>query len=271
MRIQSSHTIDERGLDAYFTCVEAVEALILLEGSRLPQRIWEPAAGDGAIVKALRASGRTVHASDIADYGLPGCHIMDYLSAPKMPAAWVYGVVTNPPYRRAQAFAGRALAEVPYVALLLRTNFLMDAERRGRWLDRNEPTRTYYLLPRLPMMHREGYQGKKSSSNTPFTWVVWQECAPREFPAARLLARVARNPKAEALRGAGKSAHRTPRRARGVQDVSDLGISHDQSSQWQQLAEIDEAEFYSDAGASPSGCGASCCRRARLTLQLSSL
>jgi hypothetical protein len=166
MRIQSSHTIDERGLDAYFTCVEAVEALILLEGSRLPQRIWEPAAGDGAIVKALRASGRTVHASDIADYGLPGCHIMDYLSAPKMPAAWVYGVVTNPPYRRAQAFAGRALAEVPYVALLLRTNFLMDAERRGRWLDRNEPTRTYYLLPRLPMMHREGYQGKKSSSNT---------------------------------------------------------------------------------------------------------
>jgi hypothetical protein len=32
------------------------------------------------------------------------------------------------------------------------------------------------------MMHREGYQGKKSSSNTPFTWVVWQEGAPREFP-----------------------------------------------------------------------------------------
>jgi hypothetical protein len=55
----------------------------------------------------------------------------DYLSAPKMPAAWVYGVVTNPPYRRAQAFAARALAEVPYVALLLRTNFLMDPSVAG--------------------------------------------------------------------------------------------------------------------------------------------
>jgi hypothetical protein len=99
-----------------------------------------------------------------------------------MPAAWVGGVVTNPPYRYAQRFAERALAEVPYVALLLRTNFLMDAERRGRWLDRNEPTRVYYLLPRLPMMHREGWTGKRSSSNTPFSWVVGQEGAPREFP-----------------------------------------------------------------------------------------
>ena len=87
----------------------------------------------------------------------------DYLSASKMPAAWVEGVVTNPPYRYAQRFAERAF----YVALLLRTNFLMDAEDRGCWLDRNEPTRADYLLLRLPMMHREGWTGKRSSSNTP--------------------------------------------------------------------------------------------------------
>jgi hypothetical protein len=99
-----------------------------------------------------------------------------------MPAAWVGGVVTNPPYRYAQGFAARALAEVPYVAFLVRTNFIMDAERRGRWLDRNEPTRVYYLLPRLPAMHREGWQGNRVSSNTPFAWVVWQEGAPRSFP-----------------------------------------------------------------------------------------
>jgi hypothetical protein len=98
----------------------------------------------------------------------------DYLSASKMPGAWVGGVVTNPPYWYAKRFAERALAEVPYVALPLRTNFLMDAEGRGCWLDRNEPTRVDYLLQRLPMMHREGWAGKRSSSNTPFSWVVWQ-------------------------------------------------------------------------------------------------
>jgi hypothetical protein len=182
MRIQSNRGSKKRGLDPYFTCPEAIEALILLEGDRIPQRLWEPAAGNGAIVLPLRATGRIVMSSDIHNYGLPGCHIVDYLSAPKMPAAWVYGVVTNPPYRYAQRFAMRAISEVPYVAFLVRTNFIMDAERRGRWLDRNEPTRVYYLLPRLPMMHHQAWTGKKSSSNTPFAWVIWQEGAPRKFP-----------------------------------------------------------------------------------------
>ena len=99
-----------------------------------------------------------------------------------MPKDWVQGVVTNPPYSSAQAFAERALREVGYVALLLRTNLLMDSKDRGRWLDRHEPTRAYYLLPRLPMMHREGWDGKRSTSNTPFAWVIWQQGASREFP-----------------------------------------------------------------------------------------
>jgi hypothetical protein len=184
MRIQSTHDSAARGLDAYFTCPEAIEALILLEGDRIPKRIWEPAAGDGAIVLPLRATGRIVHASDIADYGLPGCHTMDvaYLSAPAPPAGWADGAITNPPYGSAQKFAAKMISEFPYVALLVRTNFLMDGEARGRWLDRNPPTRTYYLLPRLPMMHRHGWEGARSTSNTPFAWVVWQKDVPREFP-----------------------------------------------------------------------------------------
>jgi hypothetical protein len=174
MRIQSSHDFAARGLDAYFTCPEAIEALILLEGDRLPQRIWEPAAGNGAIVKPLRATGRTVLASDIADYGLPGCRIVDYLSAPTPPAGWADGIVTNPPYGLAQEFVAKAISEVGYVALLVRTNFLMDGEERGRWLNRNPPTRTWYLLPRLPMMHRHGWEGARSTSNTPHCWAVWE-------------------------------------------------------------------------------------------------
>jgi hypothetical protein len=183
MRIQSRHKTEEHELDAYFTCPEAIEALIRVEGDRMPRRIWEPAAGGGAIVLPLRASGRVVMASDIHDYGLlPDCRIMDYLSAPSMPKGWVEGVVTNPPFRWSQDFAERALSEVGYVAFLARTNFLMDSEERGRWLDQHEPSRTYYLLPRLPPMHREGWTGKRVTSNTPFAWVVWQRGAPREFP-----------------------------------------------------------------------------------------
>jgi hypothetical protein len=114
MRIQSTHNFKTRGLDVYFTCREAIEAFILLEGDRIPQRIWEPAAGNGAIVLPLRETGRTVLASDIADYGLPGCRIVEYLSAPTPPAGWAYGIVTNPPYGLAQEFAAKAISEVRY-------------------------------------------------------------------------------------------------------------------------------------------------------------
>jgi hypothetical protein len=114
VRIQSTHKQTDRGLDAYWTCPEAIETLILLEGGRIPLRIWEPAAGNGAIVLPLRSTGRIVMASDIHDYGLPGCHIMDYLSAPSPPAGWTDGIVTNPPYGLAQEFAAKAIGEIPF-------------------------------------------------------------------------------------------------------------------------------------------------------------
>jgi len=98
LRINSTHDFGERGLDAYFTCPEAIRSLIVLEGPRLPQRIWEPAAGDGAIVRELIASGRKVVASDVQDYGL-----VDYLTAPQM--VGVDGIVTNPPFKLAIEFA----------------------------------------------------------------------------------------------------------------------------------------------------------------------
>jgi N6-adenosine-specific RNA methylase IME4 len=51
MRIQSSHGHAERGLDAYFSPPEAVLRLLGSEEDHLPNGIWEPAAGDGAIVR----------------------------------------------------------------------------------------------------------------------------------------------------------------------------------------------------------------------------
>src|SRR5579885_2293597 len=68
-----------RPLDAYFTEPWCTEALL---GSRvkLPLRILEPACGDGAIVRVLRAAGHQVVASDVADYGLEGAFLRDFLT-----------------------------------------------------------------------------------------------------------------------------------------------------------------------------------------------
>ncbi len=171
MRIQSSHDHEARGLDAYFSPPEAVWSLLAIEAGHLPQRIWEPAAGDGAIVKPLREAGYDVAASDLADYGLAGCATgVDYLKA--RPMAGIAGVVTNPPYRLAMAFAEKALAEVPYLALLLRTNFL-ESTARLPFFRRHRPARIWISSRRLPMMHRHGWQGPRAPSNTCFAWFVW--------------------------------------------------------------------------------------------------
>jgi len=50
--------LSERRDDCYGTPSVAVEALLRVE--ELPHRIWEPAAGHGAIVNVLRAAGHVV-------------------------------------------------------------------------------------------------------------------------------------------------------------------------------------------------------------------
>ena len=170
LRIQSSHTREERGLDPYFTCPEAVHALLCLEAEQLPRVIWEPAAGDGAIVRPLRDAGRTVIASDVADYGLAGCMIADYLTADPPPE--IEEIVTNPPFRQAADFVRKAITEVPYIALLLRTNFLEGADRLALF-EHHPPARIRVSSRRLPMMHRRGWDGPRASSNTAHAWFVW--------------------------------------------------------------------------------------------------
>jgi len=160
----------DRGDDAYFSPPEAVSALLAIEAAHMPASVWEPAAGAGAIVKPLRQSGRTVIASDIRDYGLEACEApINYLEA--APRA-IEGIVTNPPYRLAAEFVEKATEEAPYVAMLLRTNFL-ESTRRKSLFERKPPARVWVASRRLPMMHRLGWAGPQAPSNTCFAWFVW--------------------------------------------------------------------------------------------------
>ena len=173
MRIQSSHDHAARGLDAYFSPQEAVLSLLGIERNHLPKCIWEPAAGDGAIVQPFKAAGFQVVASDIADYGLAECKAgVDYLKA--RPLSGVEGIVTNPPYKLAVKFAEKALQEVPYLALLLRTNFL-ESTARLAFFRQHQPARIWISSRRLPMMHRHGWNGPRAPSNTCFAWFIWDE------------------------------------------------------------------------------------------------
>jgi hypothetical protein len=92
-----THRHIERGDDFYPTPPEAVHALLSVY--QPPPCVWEPACGDSAIVKVLRAAGHDVIASDLNDWGSPDSSSrVDFLMEREAPAG-CQGIVTNAPYR----------------------------------------------------------------------------------------------------------------------------------------------------------------------------
>jgi hypothetical protein len=105
----------------------------LLDAESITGPVWECAAGRGAIVRSI---------------------------------------VTNPPYQRAGEFVRHALTLVPHVVMLVRLAFL-ESQRRADVLDDGRLARVYPFANRLPMMHRDGWQGPKASNSIAHAWLVW--------------------------------------------------------------------------------------------------
>lgn len=167
------HELSARGNDLYETPPEAVRALMAVE--QLPQRLWEPACGPGSIVRVLRGAGHDVLATDLVDYDSPNqmYHGVDFL-IPGLAEAFNdrRAIITNPPYKFADDFVRRALHLSDTVYMLLRLPFL-ESERRRDILEGGRLSRVWVFRNRLPMMHRDGWDGPKNSSATAYAWFVW--------------------------------------------------------------------------------------------------
>ncbi|ESZ60672.1 hypothetical protein NL532_24220 [Mesorhizobium sp. C120A] len=195
-----------RGVDFYASPYAALPPLLVAEGKRLPKVLWEPAAGNGALVLPLRNRGFKVAATDINDWGCPDSESsVDFTSdlAAQYGASLRrshpdFGIVTNPPFGIIEQFVERAVAMSPYVALLCRLAFL-ESEGRMNWWKQVGLRRVHLISERLPMMHRHGYVGPKLSNagmcfcwfifepgkrpahQVPIRWISWK-AACRKFP-----------------------------------------------------------------------------------------
>lgn len=165
------HALADRKDDLYETPPVAVQALLTVE--TLPELIWEPACGPGSIVRELRTAGHKVYATDLVDYGCPDSESrIDFLMEQTAPT-YIGAVVTNPPYKLAGEFVSHAMMlGIPKVVMLLRLAFL-ESERRRAILESGMLARVHVFRNRLPMMHRDGWEGPKASSAVPFAWFVW--------------------------------------------------------------------------------------------------
>lgn len=164
------HNIKDRANDLYETPEVAVRALLKVEC--IPLTVWEPSCGPGAIVRVLRDSGRAVIATDLVDYGCPDSESRrDFLMESEAPAG-VPAIVMNPPFKLAEEFVEHAIKLVPEVYALLRVAFLEGL----RWERALKPhlARVHVFAPRLPMMHRAGWDGPiNSNSGMAFAWFVF--------------------------------------------------------------------------------------------------
>lgn len=160
-----------RAHDYYATPPEATRALLAAEGEHLRAHIgdcrpaiWEPACGDGAICRVLEAEGwGPVVASDLIDRG-HGEGGIDFLASTKLRAP---AIITNPPFRLAEAFVRHALLTLRcgWLALLLKATWWHAAERAALW--RECPPAAIH-----PLTWRLDFTGGGSPAME-CAWMVW--------------------------------------------------------------------------------------------------
>ena len=160
----------DRAYDLRETPVEATQALIRTGELNKYRVLFEPCAGKGAISRVLIASGGwRVIAHDLIHYPgadknvEPDCDFFKFYSK-----SYLQAIVTNPPYRWADAFIRHGLSLGLPVFVLLR---LMALEGAGRSDIMEHLYHVYIGIERLPMMHRPGWRGKKLKQGAmPFGW-----------------------------------------------------------------------------------------------------
>ncbi len=193
----ASATKEERGANLYETPPEAMFTLLALE--EFTACVFEPACGRGAISRMLEAFHYSVVLADINDYGTADSNgelqaVQDFLTS-QPPEAGSYDIVTNPPYGDIlNAFVAYALRvyKPRKMALLLNLNFLCGFadDDRNFVMDDCPPARVYVFKRRLPMMHRDGWDGNKASSRMNTAWFVWERDEAGNYGSATVVRRV---------------------------------------------------------------------------------
>lgn len=177
------HALKDRKNDLYETPPAATHAL--MRAVNLPQTVWEPCCGPGAIVQVIRASGRRCIATDLVDYACAdSISGVDFLMESKAPEG-CNTILTNPPYKLADQCVRHGLTLCDVVIVLCRLSYLEGAGRSD--IIDGHLSRIFVGTERLPMMHRSGWEGPKVKAGAmQFAWFVFT----RQRPLQTILERI---------------------------------------------------------------------------------
>lgn len=146
--------------------------------------VWEPACGEGHMSAVLAESFAHVSATDVFAYA--------GLGPDRRPVGWlgtfdVLGedandrvfdwIVTNPPFKTADAFARRLVPLASKgTALLVRTAWLEGGDRYLRLFRDLPPTLIAQFCERVPMTR--GRWDPAADTATAYAWVIWRRPLP---------------------------------------------------------------------------------------------
>lgn len=181
---------ERRTHDFYPTPPEPIRALLDADGERIRAcgSVWEPACGDGAMVREIRAAGIPCCASDLIDRGCPDSWRADYFTCLRSRGR---AIITNPPYDLINARDGHgrwlkhtlAMPGWDYCALLLNWDWpAARANGLGELLD-TQPFSYCYLM-RWKIDFTGG--GAPPQRNA---WFVWDRAWTGAEPAFRFINR----------------------------------------------------------------------------------
>jgi hypothetical protein len=141
--------------------------------------VWEPAAGNGSLTRALLGLGAGVFSSDIVDYGFPLHAVHDFTLVGEPAHLGLYDfIITNPPFgprgKLAEAFIAAGLARLRpgrALCLLLPADFDSAKTRGHLFAGCSDFAAKITLTRRITWFERT--DGKRAAPKENSSWYVW--------------------------------------------------------------------------------------------------
>lgn len=153
--------------DLYPSDPDQVRGLLKVE--KFKGTIWEPACGDGVIVKILRRRGYKVIATDLVSHGC-GRGGVDFLKETKRRADIVF---TNPPFSLWLAFARHALKLGVKKLVLLGSIGIKEGRAVSEFMRATKMARMVQPVGRVKILPH-GARDKGHSPRAVYCWYVWE-------------------------------------------------------------------------------------------------
>jgi hypothetical protein len=175
-----------RAHDAYMTAqVEPIRALLAADGQRIRDlgSVWEPACGEGHLVREIRSFGVPCCASDLIDRGCPDSWQADFFTCFRSRGR---AIITNPPYDQINARDGHgrwlrhtlAMPDWHYCALLLSWDWPAARQNGlGDLLDESPFSYCYLMRWKIDFSG----EGSPPQRNAWFVWVRGWDQVPMQM------------------------------------------------------------------------------------------